>query len=136
MRFMPIPPTRRRTVTQSPSRLQLASTVLAVLLPIAMATAAQAQVSGAIFTTNAACSGTNVNIFGAKTDVFLDGGPAHPGAAGLPDGDYYVKVTEPNGTLLGTSIGATDETPAHVTDGGFDQCYQLSAILIKASDSS
>jgi hypothetical protein len=91
-----------------------------------------AGVSGAIFTTNVACSGTNVNIFAAKDDVYLDGGPAHAGAAGLPDGSYYVQVTEPDGTLLGSSVGAA----VHVTAGSFDVCYQLSAILIKASDSS
>src|SRR4051812_16898921 len=82
-----------------------------------------AGVSGAIFTTNVACSGTNINIFAAKDDVYLDGGPAHEGAAGLPNGDYYVKVTEPDGTLLGSSVGA----PVHVTAGSFDVCYQLSA---------
>lgn len=90
--------------------------------------------TGAIFTTNSACDGTNVNIFGNKDLVYLDGGPAHEGAAGLPDGEYYVRVTEPNGTLLGTSLGSADETPALVTGGEFAVCYQLSAILIKASD--
>jgi hypothetical protein len=61
---------------------------------------------GAIFTTNYLCNGTNVNIFGSKDDVYLDGGPARAGAAGLPDGYYYVKVTEPDGTLLGYSTSA------------------------------
>ncbi|HEX8695449.1 MAG TPA: hypothetical protein VF746_23755 [Longimicrobium sp.] len=91
-------------------------------------------VSGAIFTTDVACNGTNVNIFGAKSAVYLDGGPAHPGAAGLPDGEYYVQVTTPNGDLLGTSIGTADETPAVVVGGEFAACYQLSVILKKASD--
>jgi hypothetical protein len=92
--------------------------------------------TGAIFTTDVSCAGTNVNIFTTKEDVFLDGGPAHPGAAGLADGDYYVQVTEPGGTLLGTSVGSGNPTPAHVTGGEFDVCYQLSAILFKASDPS
>ena len=92
--------------------------------------------TGAIFTTDVSCAGTNVNIFTTKEDVFLDGGPAHPGAAGLPDGYYYVQVTEPGGTLLGTSVGSGNPTPAHVTGGEFDVCYQLSAILFKASDPS
>jgi hypothetical protein len=95
-----------------------------------------AQVTGAIFTTDSTCSGVDLNIYGNKDDVYLNGGPAHPGAAGLPDGDYYVQVTEPDGTLLGTSVGSTDETPVHVTNGEFDQCYQLSSILNKASDQS
>jgi hypothetical protein len=77
-----------------------------------------------------------VNIFTTQADVYLDGGPAHPGAAGLPDGNYYVQVTEPSGTLLGTSVGSADPTPAHVLNGSFVVCYQLSAILIKASDDS
>jgi len=85
---------------------------------------------GAIFTTNNLCDGTNVNIFGSKDDVYLDGGPAHAGAAGLPDGYYYVKVTEPNGTLLGYSTSAI----VQVYRGEFVTCYQLSAILVKASD--
>jgi hypothetical protein len=91
-------------------------------------------ISGAIFTTESTCNGTNINIFSAKSQVYLDGGPAHPGAAGLPDGDYYVQVTEPDGTLLGTSVGTADETPVHVTAGEFDACYQLTSILHKASD--
>jgi hypothetical protein len=88
---------------------------------------------GAIFTTESVCDGTNVNIFTAKSAVYLDGGPAHTGAAGLPDGTYYVKVTEPNGTLLGTSVGSSVEKPVTVSGGEFAQCYQLQAILIKAS---
>ena len=91
--------------------------------------------TGAIFTTNSSCNGTNVNIFNSKTDVYVDGGPAHEGAAGLPDGFYYIQVTEPGGTLLGTSVGSANPTPVHVTNGEFDQCYQLEPLVIKASDS-
>jgi hypothetical protein len=85
--------------------------------------------SGAIFTTDSACVGTNVNIFGSKDAVYVDGGPAHTGAAGLPDGSYYVQVTEPNGTVLGQSVTAS----VSVSGGEFAQCYQLSAILFTAS---
>jgi hypothetical protein len=92
--------------------------------------------TGAIFTTTSTCSGTNVNIFTSKSDVFVDGGPAHEGAAGLPDGFYYVQVTEPGGALLGTSVGSANPTPMHVTNGEFDQCYQLEPLVIKASDST
>jgi len=98
------------------------------------ASLADAPVSGAIFTTDSTCTGTNLNIYGDKADVYLDGGPAHPGAAGLPDGYYYVQITGPEGTQLGTSVGSGNETPVHVTGGEFDQCYQLAAILIKTSD--
>jgi len=70
---------------------------------------------GAIFTTDSTCSGVDLNIYGAKADVFLNGGPAHPGAASLPDGSYYVQVTDPSGAcVLGTS--GTD-TPFVVTNG-------------------
>jgi hypothetical protein len=94
-----------------------------------------AQLSGAIFTTNGACDGTDLNVYADKDAVYLDGGPRKAGSAGLPEGEYYVKVTEPDGTLLGTSIGASDETPVVVNSAGeFVTCYQLSAILIKASD--
>lgn len=90
---------------------------------------------GALFTSNTACTGTNVNIFSVKSQVFLDGGPTHPGAAGLPDGYYGVRVTDPSGvTLLGTTVGSGDDAPVHVTGGEFDQCYQLAAILIRGSN--
>ena len=67
---------------------------------------------GAIFTTDSTRSGVNLNIYGSKLDVYLDGGPAHPGAASLPDGCYYVQVTDPSGALvLGTSVGSGTEQP-------------------------
>ena len=97
---------------------------------------AVAPLPGAIFTTDSTCTGVSLNIYSDKDAVYLDGGPTHSGADGLPDGEYYVQVTEPDGTSLGRSVGASDEPPVSVTGGEFDQCYQLSAILIKASDSS
>jgi len=95
-----------------------------LFVPIGMS----APVSGAIFTTDSTCTGVNLNIYGSKDDVYLDGGPAHPGAAGLPDGSYYVQVTEPGGTVLGKSL-----TPVVTVSGGeFAACYRLSAILLTA----
>ena len=74
----------------------------------------------------------NLNIYTSKGDVYIDGGPAHPGAAGLPDGSYFVRVTNPGGdVLLGTSIGSGNDTPFVVAGGEPQACYQLSAILIK-----
>ena len=123
------PMARRRVAT-------VAVTFLCFALLLPASAPAQGPFTGAIFTTEMACDGTNVNIFASKDAVYLDGGPAHPGAAGLPDGEYYVRVTEPDGTLLGTTVDhPTDETPAVVVDGEFVECYQLSAILIRASDS-
>jgi cysteine-rich repeat protein len=63
----------------------------------------EAQLSGAIFTTTATGSRVNANIYSAKEDVYLDGGPgnnAPAGAAGLPAGSYYFQVTNPNGHVL------------------------------------
>jgi len=105
-----------------------------VFILVGFSATISAQVTGAIFTTDVTCTGTDLNIYGAKADVYIDGGPRHPGAAGLPDGFYYVKVTSPEGLLLGTSVGSGNPTPVHVTNGDFDTCYQLVAILIKASD--
>jgi hypothetical protein len=62
--------------------------------------------SGAIFTTVADGTEVNYNIYQAKEDVYLDGGPgpgAPQGAAGLDDGVYVFQVTDPSGkTLLST----------------------------------
>lgn len=98
-------------------------------------------VTGAIFTTNQACNGVDLNIYTDKDAVYLDGGPRKLGTAGLPDGEYYVQVTQPGpegqpDTLLGTSLGTADETPVVVSGGEFVTCYQLSLILRKASDST
>src|SRR5215217_1216145 len=117
-------------------RVLIVAFMAVVATLVAVPVLAAGPISGAIFTTNIDCSGVDLNIYGAKDEVYLNGGPAHPGAAGLPDGDYYVKVTEPNGTLLGTSVGSANVTPVHVTGGQFDQCYKLSDILIKNSDGS
>lgn len=110
--------------------------VVILISSMALTVFAAPPLPGAIFTTDGTCSGVNINIFTSKEAVFLDGGPAHPGAAGLPDGYYYVQVTSPEGSVLGTSVGSLNETPVHVTNGEFDTCYQLWAILIKASDAS
>lgn len=110
--------------------------LLAPLIFLATPVFAVTPLPGAIFTTDNTCTGVNINIFASKSDVYLDGGPAHSGAAGLPDGSYFVQVTEPAGTALGTSVGSGSPQPVHVTSGEFDQCYQLSSILIKTSDST
>lgn len=59
--------------------------------------------SGAIFTTVANGTEVNFNIYPAKEDVYLDGGPgpgAPQGAAGLDDGQYVFQVTDPSGKKL------------------------------------
>jgi hypothetical protein len=78
-----------------------------------------AGVSGAIFTTVANGTVVNANQYASKCDVYLNGGPgpnAKAGAAGLPDGDYYFQVTDPNGkTLLSTD--PVINRSFHVTGG-------------------
>jgi cysteine-rich repeat protein len=62
-----------------------------------------ARLDGAVFTTLVDGSRVNANIYDAKTDVYLDGGPgpgAPQSAAALPDGDYYFMVTDPSGKVL------------------------------------
>jgi hypothetical protein len=121
--------------------------VLAVAMVAVFAlagSASAAPLSGAVFTTESTCTGANVNIYDAKEDVFLDGGPQSTGnpnnpPAGLPDGQYYIRVLAPGpdgGTLLGTSIGSGDDAPIEVVGGEFAECYRLSDILIKATDGS
>lgn len=85
----------------------LCATLAACALLIFAGTAAQATApSGAIFTTLSDGSEVNYNIYAAKEDVYLDGGPG-PGApqtaAGLDDATYVFQVTDPSGkTLLST----------------------------------
>jgi len=93
-------------------------------------------VTGAVFTTDSTCTAVNDNTYAFKTNVFLDGGPARPGAAGLPDGSYFVQVTAPDGTLLGTSVGSANETPIVVSDGDVAGCNQLYSIVHRADSVS
>ena len=85
-----------------------------------------ASMTGAIFATNSTCTGVNLNLSASKQDVYLDGGPRGQGGPGLPNGLYYVQVTEPNGDRLGYSTAAV----VSVSDGSFGQCYHLWAILV------
>lgn len=107
---------------------------LILLAVAAIPTLAAPPVKGAVFTTNSACAVVNGNIYDHTWDVYLDGGPAKPGAAGLPNGDYYLKVTEPNGKLLGTSIGSGNDKPIHVSNGEFSGCLNVYNLVVRASD--
>jgi hypothetical protein len=109
--------------------------LVSMVVLLLSAAPASAALSGAVFTTDSTCTGVDLNIYEDKDDVYLDGGPKKSGSAGLDPGVYYVKVTDPSGaTLLGTTVGSANETPVEVdANGDFVLCYQLSAILIKAS---
>jgi hypothetical protein len=105
---------------------------LAAAMGFVVSNTASANITGAIFATNSTDSVTNGNKFDFKTDVYLDGGPHHEDAAGLPDGYYYVQVTSPGNpndpeTLLGSSNFnlIASKAPVHVTNGSFDYLYRL-----------
>jgi hypothetical protein len=125
------------------ARLRLFSALLLVLAMLPAASAGvtfadSSPISGAIFSTISPCDGAvNQNIYAAKADVYINGGPARPGAAAMPPGNYYVRVTEPfGGAVLGSSVGGPlGDMPVNVTSGGdFLSCYQLSAILKQTSN--
>lgn len=56
--------------------------------------------TGAIFTTVADGMIVNANLYAAKDDVYLNGGPQNLNAKGLTDGTYFFQVTSPNGSAL------------------------------------
>ena len=77
--------------------------VLLVSAPLSSAAPPGGQVSGAIFTTDVTGVPVNLNHYGAKEDVYLNGGPglnAPDSAAGLPAGTYTFQVTGPKPTQL------------------------------------
>jgi hypothetical protein len=126
-------------LTRNPWSTAARTAATLLLISIAAATKLQAAppLPGAVFTTDSNCTGVDLNIYASKDDVYVNGGPAHPGAASLPDGCYYVQVTDPSGaTVLGTSVGSGNATPFCVVGGVPQGCYQLSSILIKGSDAS
>src|SRR5215212_8533725 len=111
--------------------LALALVLVGALFAVTGAALSTTPISGAVFTTDSTCTGVNLNIYGDKADVYLDGGPAHPGAAGLPDGEYFVQVTEPDGTFLGSS-GTTTVT----VSGGEMECVSLYDLTLFADTSN
>ena len=76
------------------------------------ATPAQAEaINGAIYTSTANGTTVNANLYDAKEDVYLNGGPANaPGCHGgdLDAGDYYWQVTDPSGATLLSSDEVED----------------------------
>ena len=108
--------------------------VLAAVLSMVGASSSAIAAPGALWTTTASGVSVNANIYANKGDVYLNGGPQHGNGQGLPDGLYYVQVTAPDGTLLGSSVGSARPTPIHVVNGVMVSLYQLSAIVVKASN--
>jgi hypothetical protein len=125
-------------------RLFGVAATMATVLSISLAGAGSAVVAatppipGALFTTNILGNEVNGNIYADKGDVYLNGGPgahAKPGAAGLPDGNYFFMVTDPSGkhllstdaitcrevTVSGgafTSVALSDPSCVHSTSTG------------------
>ena len=63
-------------------------------------TGAQAQLSGAIYTTLPDGQTVNANLFPDKVSVYLNGGPQNQNSSGLPPGEYFFQVTDPSGQDL------------------------------------
>jgi hypothetical protein len=116
-------------------RLLCCLLVIVFAMSVAVPPALGQQLTGAIWTTDAGCGGVDLNIYADKTSVFLNGGPPqHPAnAANLPDGSYYVQVTDPSGaTLLGTSIGLSSGSgpgtaEPFVVTNGVANCFEIYA---------
>jgi len=84
-------------------RYSTVAIIFTLLIVLGQFSPAGAAVSGAIFTTTADGSVVNANHYASKCDVYLNGGPgsnAPAKAAGLPAGDYFFQVTDPNGQAL------------------------------------
>lgn len=124
-----------------------ATTDIVTLRVAATPQGATSQIPGALFTTAAPvgmpCNPVNVNLYDLKVDVYLNGGPANTTGGGMlsaglpPNTSFYVKVTSPQGTLLGTSVGNSglamgSDTPV-TTDGTgkFVNCPRLWDIVHK-----
>jgi|GEM_PF-1439687 len=83
--------------------------------------------TGAIWTTDSNCTVTNQNIYFSKSEVYLNGGPAgNGGGPGLPDGNYYVRVTDPSGKAI---LGESNEPSVTVSGGVFKECYKLQNVV-------
>ena len=82
--------------------------------------------TGIIATAGADCSDPAMALFDSPEDVYLTGGPPLSETVGLPDGDYYVNVTAPDGTVLGSSI---DGAIVKVANGRVDDCPGLTELV-------
>ncbi len=78
--------------------------------------------TGVLITTGADCSDPTLALFDSPEDVHLSGGPQPSEPVGLPDGEYHVQVTAPDGTVLGSS---TDDEVVTVTNGRVRDCPRL-----------
>jgi hypothetical protein len=95
-------------------RLLLAVAAMTVLAGSAIAQG----FSGAIWTTDIEGQ-VDKNLYNAKEDVYLNGGPHGNGNGALPENEsFYVRVIEPGGDVLGTSVGLTNDRPVETDENG------------------
>src|SRR5215468_8002046 len=128
----------RKTFSKTISpRLLCCLFVTGIVFTLAPAFTFAAPLPGAVFTTDNTCTGIDLNIYNAKTDVFLQGGPDHGGET-PPTGEYYVQVTDPSGgTVLGTSVGGaaaglSTDKPFVVDIYGHANCFELFTAVMNA----
>lgn len=89
--------------------------VAAFMLPVEVG----AQMPGAIWTTDVSLT-VDRNIYYNKCDVYLNGGPIKQNQPGLPDGDYYYKVTDPSGAVdLSENVKPLTDRLVTVVNGKF-----------------
>ncbi len=107
-------------------RAALLTLFATLILLLSAGTAIAGPLPGAIFTTLEDGARVNANIYQAKEDVYLDGGPgpnAPSSAAALPAGDYYFQVTDPSGKVL-LSVDPIESRKIRVSeDGVIDYVY-------------
>lgn len=88
-----------------------AATLLFLSATLASGLASAEAINGAIYTSRSDGVTVNANLYDAKSDVYLNGGPANaPQCSGgaLDDGDYVFQVTDPSGAVLLSSDGILD----------------------------
>jgi len=107
--------------------------IMALLLLLLVGMPVLASNPGAIWTTDGSGNPVDQNIYEMRTDVYLNGGPKNINNPSLPDGPYYVKVTAPNGEVLGTSVVVG---PTVTVSGGIFGPDRLWDLVWKASNGS
>jgi len=111
-------------------RLPLHRTLAVAAIAFAAAgSVSAADIPGHVYTAYSDGVELNGNIFADREDVYVYG-------TGLSPGEYYIHVRSTEDlSYLGTSVGASDETPVVVgSDGKFAQAYQLWSLVLKSSD--
>ena len=108
---------RRTSLFRRVGWLAVAALATLALVGPAAGPVGATSIPGAIWTSLSDGTTVNANIYAAKSDVYLNGGPQNcGGGGGLPDGDYYFQVTNPSGDTL-LSSDAIKHRQVKVVDG-------------------